>query len=248
MRILMMLALAVLAACGTMATAQEGSVARDYGLAGFSKVSTAGPQRVVITVGPAASVRATGPIEALDLLEVDVKDGELRIGPKHDTRESGWRDTDWKRLGPVTFHVALPRIDSATLAGSGRVTVDRVDGRTFGASVAGSGLLEVAALSVDRARLSVAGSGQLAVQGRAREARIAIAGSGKVKAREVASKAAWITIVGSGDAALSVEDEASVSIMGSGDVDIAGPARCSVSRMGSGQVTCNGVERDSRRG
>ena len=45
---------------------------------------------------------------------------------------------------------------------------------------------------------------------------------------------------GSGDVALTVQQEAEVSIMGSGDVDISGPARCSVSRMGSGNVRCSG--------
>lgn len=243
------LALAGLAACGGVAAAQQGSdSSRDYGLAGFDRVSTAGPQRVVITVGPAASVRATGPLEALDLLEVDVDGGELRIGPKHDRRShDDWRDIDWDKLEPITFQVTVPRLEAASLAGSGRVEVDRVDGREFGAAVAGSGQLEVASLSVDNARFSVAGSGGLIARGRAREARVSIAGSGEVRAREVASEAAWVSIVGSGDAALTVDDDAHVSIMGSGDVDIAGPARCSVSRMGSGRVTCNGTGQESWR-
>lgn len=247
MKKLTTLILALLAACGTVATAQQnGGGTRDYALTGFDSVSTAGPQRVFITVGPAASVRATGPLEALDLLEVEVEDGELQIGPKN--RDGGMgRQVDWERLAPVSLHVTVPRLSAAALAGSGHVTVDRVEGDEFGASVAGSGQLEVAELSVEKARFSVAGSGGLAARGRVDEARISVAGSGEVRAREVSSKAAWISIVGSGDAALTVDDDARVSIMGSGEVDIAGPARCSVSRMGSGRVTCSGSERESRR-
>lgn len=249
MKMLLTLALTVLAACGTVAAAQQGGEStRDYSLAGFDRVSSAGPQRVVIAVGPAALVRASGPIEALDLFEVEVEGGELRIGPKESLRNhDDWRDIESRELEPVTFHVMVPRLEAASLAGSGRVEVDRVDGDAFGAAVAGSGKLEVAALSVDSARFSVAGSGDLAAHGRAREARISIAGSGEVQTHDVASEAAWVSIVGSGNAALSVERDAHISIIGSGDVDIAGPAHCTVSRFGSGRVTCNGVERNGSR-
>lgn len=249
MRRFLAVSLTVLAACGTAASAQRsGESTRDYGLAGFDRISTAGPQKVYVTVGSAASVRATGPLAALDLLEVEIEDGELKIGPKRERGEVNWRETDWDRLQPVTFHISVPRLEAAALAGSGHVAVDRVSGEDFGAAVAGSGRMEVASLSVDSARFSVAGSGGLSARGTAREARISIAGSGEVQTRDVASKAAWISIVGSGDAALTVNDDARISIMGSGDVDISGPAHCSVSRMGSGRVTCDGAEQEGRRG
>ena len=45
------------------------------------------------------------------------------------------------------------------------------------------------------------------------------------------------SIGGSGDMRI---DSADVSIMGSGDVAISGTARCSVSKMGSGDVRCGG--------
>ena len=98
----------------------------------------------------------------------------------------------------------------------------------------------IAALRVDDAHFSIAGSGGLVARGSARRSRVSIAGSGNLRAREVTSDDASISVAGSGDVALTVRDDARVSIVGSGDVEISGPARCAVSRLGGGRVRCNG--------
>jgi hypothetical protein len=228
---------------GTIGFAQDAAGEQQtYTVGEFERVSAVGPQHVRISVGPARSVRASGPHETLAKLEAVVEDGELRIRPKPPYR----RDMDWLQFEPVTFHVALPRLAAASLTGSGDMTVDRVVGSDFSAAVAGSGGLAIDSLAVDSARFAVAGSGNVTVRGRARDSHISIAGSGDVQARDVTSATASISIVGSGSTALTVNDEARVSIIGSGDADIAGPARCSVSRMGRGGVTCGNVERARR--
>jgi carbon monoxide dehydrogenase subunit G len=212
---------------------------RNYEVAGFEKVSSAGPQNVVISVGPAASVRAEGPRETLDLLEVVVKHGSLEIRPKH---EWGW-NYRWPATGSATFYVTLPQLSAVSQAGSGEMKIDNVETDDFKASVAGSGQMEIAMLAADDAKFSIAGSGDLTARGRARRSELSIAGSGSAKMHDVASETAKISIAGSGEAELTVQGNASVSIVGSGDVDIAGPANCSVSRMGGGHVRCGGEER-----
>lgn len=241
----------------TMVVAQDGagaSTSRTYGLAGFEEISVVGPHHVVVSVGPAFSIRAEGPQQTLADTEVEVDDGRLEIHPVDDEdywdRRCGERDGErrwrcWDDYQPATFHVTLPRISAASLVGGGDMRIDRVEGAEFSASVAGSGDLDVAALRVDDARFSIAGSGDLVARGRARHSRVSIAGSGNLEARGVTSNEASISIAGSGNAALTVQDDARVSIVGSGDVEIAGPARCSVSRFGGGKVRCNGEEVDS---
>lgn len=220
--------------------APAGSDHRSYAASGFDKVGQVGPNHVLVTVGPAASVRADGPRKTLDLYEVVVERGALSIRPKRDER---WNDRDWHwhDIEPATFYVTLPRLAGASTAGSGDVRVDRVAGERFAASVAGSGNVDVASLDVDNAELSIAGSGDVLARGNARQAHVSIAGSGDVKTRELTSEDASISIVGSGNAALTVRRDAHISIMGSGDVDIAGSARCTVSRFGSGSVRCANV-------
>lgn len=249
-KLLMSVSLGTLAALGaTMVVAQDGdtaTISRDYDLVGFEEVSVVGPHHVMISVGPAFSIRAEGPRETLEDTEVAVEDGRLKIQPVDDERwerrrrdREGWREY-WDNYKPATFHITLPAIEAAALAGGGDMRIDRVEGGEFSASVAGSGDLDIAALRVDDARFSIAGSGDLVARGSATRQRVSIAGSGNLRAREVSSREANVSIAGSGNAELTVADDARVSIVGGGDVDIAGPARCSVSRMGGGRVRCGG--------
>lgn len=223
--------------------AAPGADQRAYAVTGFDKVGAVGPNHIVVTVGPAASVQADGPSRTLDLFEVVVEHGSLEIRPK---RQDDWdrHDWSWHDIQPATYHVTLPQLAGVSAAGSGDIAVDHVDGDRFAASVAGSGTVDVAALDVDSVHVSVAGSGDFIARGKARESQISIAGSGDVKARDLTSESSSISVVGSGNAALTVGDDAHISMMGSGDVDIAGSARCTVSRFGSGSVRCGNVAVD----
>ena len=249
-------ATALVALGASMSVAQDGapatSTSRSYHLTGFDGISVVGPHHVVVSVGPAFSVRAEGSEQTLADTEVEVEGGRLEIHPVddgrwdrrcgdrggRDDRQDSWRCRD--EYQPATFHVTLPRIEAASLAGRGDMRIDRVEGAEFSASLAGSGGLAVTTLRVDDARFSIAGSGDLVARGSARRSRVSIAGSGNLQARDVTSGEASISIAGSGDVALTVQDDARVSIVGSGDVEISGPARCAVSRIGGGRVRCNG--------
>lgn len=206
----------------------------------FEEVSTVGPQDVVITIGDTYSVRSEGSPEALARLEAVVEDGKLVIRP----REQFGGGFNWGRLAGATYYVTVPRLEALSLAGSGDISIDRIEGESFTGSVTGPGELSIAAIEVDEADFTIAGSGNLVAAGTAREARVSIAGSGEVRSGGLRSETASVSIAGSGDVALTVQDEARIRIMGSGDVDIAGPATCSVSRMGSGNVRCNGASVD----
>jgi len=212
-------------------------VAREmtYEVGEFHEVSTVGPQEVIITSGDNFSIRSEGPPQALAGLEVMAVNGRLTIQPK-DGRS-------FRRPMPsTTLHITMPRLETVSLAGSGNVSVDRIEGDHFKASIAGSGELAIAALQVDSADFSIAGAGDVRVAGAVRESRVSILGSGDVNALALRSETANVSIAGSGDVSLTVNNDARVAVMGSGDVEISGPAQCSVTRLGGGEVTCNGVE------
>lgn len=219
------------AAAGSAQTAQ-----RSYEVSDFEKIVGTGSNHFVVATGARASVRATGPALTLERFEVVVEDRELRINLKKEYRN----DRSSRKLAPATYTITLPRIRAATLAGSGDMSVDRVDAGAFSAVLAGSGKLRVDNLAVEEANLTLAGSGELTVSGTARSSDVSIAGSGKVQARGLRSRTASVAVAGSGDTALTVSGDADISIVGSGDVDIAGTTRCEVSKMGSGRATCRG--------
>jgi hypothetical protein len=228
-----MIALA-LAMCGGAALAQAGNADRSYRVGAFDSIGAVGANLVVVHVGGAPSVSARGPAETLDRMEVVVEHGSLQIRPRREFRDH----FDWRGLKPATYTVTLPRLTAASLAGSGDMRVDRVEGNRFDASVAGSGTLDIAALRVTKAAFSMAGSGNLAARGSATRADLSVAGSGNVKARGVTARTAAVSIAGSGNAELTAKDSVNVSIVGSGDADISGGAHCTVSRIGSGRAHC----------
>jgi len=248
MRKILMVSIAA-AAMGSalVAGSSAGAEQQSYDVSGFDSVSQVGPNHVVIRIGPAASVRAEGPQEMLDLMKVVVEDGELKILPRREHWD--WRDDEWKKwqdLEPATYYVTLPAIEAAAMVGGGRMTVDRVGGKRFAATIAGSGKVEIADLSVEDARFSVAGSGDIVANGTAQRSKVSVAGSGNIQARGLANQTAEVSIAGSGDVDLTVKDSAYVSTVGSGDVEIAGGAECTVSKFGGGQTRCNGVVVEDR--
>ena len=253
-----LLAAAAVSACSAGAQQSDGgpTASRNFAVGAFQSVSLAGSPNVIVTVGGAPSVRAEGPQELLERLEIVVENGELRIG----SRRKSW-SMGLSNHAPVTVHVTVPSLGAARVAGSGTIRIDRVEGERFAAAIAGSGDIEVQQLRVGEATFASAGSGDIAVQQlRAGEADFVIGGSGSIRAAGAAQRAdvdlggsgdvdlsaldtrnAKIKLAGSGNVTARASETAEVELFGSGDVRVAGTARCSVTKRGSGDVQCGGA-------
>jgi len=204
---------------------------RSYAVADFTSVDQRGPDDVDVRVGTGFSVRAEGDPDVLDRVRI-ARDGDrLRIG-----RASGFN----LGSGGAKIYVTMPRIGGASLAGSGDMAIDRIEGATFGGDIAGSGNLRLGRVELDTLKLSIAGSGSIAASGQAATVGISIAGSGDVDAGGLQASGAKIDIAGSGSVRAAVDGEAKVTIMGSGDVDLGPKARCKTTKMGVGDVRCGG--------
>lgn len=231
-----------LAGCNMAAEAQSGDIApasgegnrRSYQVGSFNAVALGGHHNVIVTVGPAPSVRAEGDPDELDRLEIRIKEGRLHIGQK---KERNW---SFGSRPPVTVHVTVPTLAKASVGGSGEIRIDKVEGDSFEASIGGSGEIDVAALQVRNAAFSVGGSGTVRAVGRADAADVSIAGSGEVDTAGLEARNAQIKVAGSGDARLRALETAQVSIAGSGDVTVSGPAKCTLKKAGSGDLHCGG--------
>jgi hypothetical protein len=225
----------MLGACsvGEAGESQRGS--RDFAVGAFDRISLAGSQDVVVTVGGAPSVRAEGETDLLDKLEIRVEDGVLRIGYKRGNWSFGWR----RDHGPVTVHVSAPAIRGAEVAGSGDMKIDKVEGGDFAGDIAGSGEIQLASLRARKASFAIAGSGGVTASGTAETAEFEIAGSGDVRAGGLQARSARVSIAGSGNVEARATERADVEIMGSGDVIVTGGAKCNVNKMGSGEVRCS---------
>ena len=226
------------ASCGQTRAEDAGpNVQRSFEVGTFERIHVAGPYDVRVKTGGGPSVSASGPERVMERLVVEVKGDRLLIHPR---KERGIFNWNWGRGGTATIEVTAPQLREAMIAGSGGITVDRIQGERFEGSVAGSGDLNLDSLDVQALKLSIAGSGDLrARSGQARNAEYSIAGSGDIDASGVSSETADVSIAGSGSISGQATGTADVSIMGSGDVVLTGGARCKVSKAGSGDVRCS---------
>lgn len=226
-----------LAGCGHAPGQGNGgpTVQRSYQVGPFQQIEVAGSYDVEVTTGGAPAVTASGPQNAIDRLVVEVSGNKLLIHPESHGffTVGGWN-------GPINVHVTAPSLAAASLAGSGGLQVDKVQGNSFEGNVAGSGDLSIGQVSVQSLKLSIGGSGNiLAHSGKAAAAEYDIAGSGGIDARAVGAQNANISVAGSGNVNGQASGTANVNIMGSGDVTLTGGAKCTVTRMGSGDAQCS---------
>jgi len=231
---------AVTVACSeSRAEAEDGgpSATRTYKIGNFQQIEVAGPYEVNVRTGANASVAGTGPEKLLANTIVEVRGDKLVIRPQE---HKGWFGGGWSSKGTAHFTVTAPQLRAATIAGSGDIQVDRVQGPSFEGTVAGSGGISLAQIDVQQLKLAIAGSGGVrGGGGKVQTAEYDIAGSGDLDLGAVVVQQLKVSIAGSGGVHANSNGNADVSIMGSGDVEIAGGAKCNISKMGSGDVRCS---------
>jgi len=224
-------------ACHVGAEAEErdpgSTVSRTYQIGAFDRIEVAGPYEVKVSTGGAPGASATGGDRLLDETEVVVEGNTLKIRPK---KENGIR-WSWGRQAKAQFTVTTAMLHGAAIAGSGGISVDKVDG-DFKGVIGGSGDLALAAVKGGAIDFAIGGSGKITAAGTAQSTSIKIGGSGNVDASGLAAKTASVAIGGNGNVKANASDSATVKIAGSGDIAITGGANCSVSKAGSGNVTC----------
>lgn len=224
-------------ACGQVGHEGVGpTVSRNYQVGAFQQIEVAGPYEVQVRTGGNPGVSAQGTQKLLDKTVVEVQGDKLVI---HQQEHHGF-SFNFGTRGHASFVVTVPQLTGATIAGSGGIHVDHIQGTSFEGAVAGSGDLNVDNVNVQALKLSIAGSGSAKARGgKAQSGEYQIGGSGNLDARAVQLQTAKVSIAGSGDVKANATGTADVSIMGSGDVDVSGGAKCTINKAGSGSVRCS---------
>lgn len=159
---------------------------KSFDLGPFDAVSVNGSADVVFVQG-LQKVLLVADENLLELFEIEVKDGTLRIGTK--------KGCGYSTKNDVVVFVNSPVLNAAKINGSGSFEIDgplAVDG-DFSLSVNGSGEIEVDALTAGSASVKVNGSGDVKLNCReVGDIVVGINGSGDVEllgnARNVRSK------------------------------------------------------------
>jgi hypothetical protein len=220
------------AACDAKAERDPGPMAaKQFSVGDFKRIESAGAFDVSVRTGAAPSVRAEGPQNVLDRLDITVEGDELHIRP----RNGGF---SWRRSAPVKIAVTVPRLEEATIAGSGTLTVDKVAVDTFKAGIAGSGDLSIPQIKAKAVEFEIAGSGSAEIGGQTETAKYTIAGSGELDASRLKSRDVSLTIAGSGAVQANASGKVDGEILGSGEARVTGGAKCTVEKLGSGSIVC----------
>ncbi|MBK7944344.1 MAG: DUF2807 domain-containing protein [Flavobacteriales bacterium] len=190
---------------------------RSFDLSGFSGVSLHASVDVIVEQGP-FSVRAHGEADALERLQVSVKNGVLLIDQERTRYLPGNCNT------AVVMKVRMPSMTNLEVLGSGNMKASQFNGGgPMDLVVRGSGDLIVEGMRTATAlNVAVHGSGDLVVNGirEAASLRIKVEGSGDVVCTGVAvSGMTVIDLAGSGDVRVSGStDRLEATVTGSGDV------------------------------
>lgn len=200
----------------------------------FDGVALGTPATAEIHAGSGWAVRATGPADAIAAMRVRVSDQHLVIDYRD--RHRNCSAAEQARARQVRFAVTLPRLQSASVGGSGHLAADRMDGGNV--EVGGSGVAAIAQLTGAHVSMAVGGSGAIRAAGAVDDLKVSLGGSGQVDAASLRARTAEVSAAGSGSIRTTVTGTAKVSLVGSGHVDLGGGARCSVTKMGSGTVRC----------
>jgi hypothetical protein len=179
----------------------------------FDAILFAGPGDLKITVGEERSVVLQGDQRLLEEIETEVKGGRLFIKRENQS----WFSFGRKNYGRLKVRVSMPELDEATLAGSGDLDVEGLDG--------------------GETELVIAGSGDIKAQGKLEFIRLVINGSGEIEARDLEAENADVTINGSGEVVVKVSGDLDATINGSGDIEYIGePKNIRKSVRGSGDI------------
>lgn len=224
--------LLALSACSADAanSAADGVPLAELDLGGPPPVSVAlaGSDDVVVTSGPAFSVRAEGSPAATARLRFTRQGAGLAIRREHGAGNGG---------GSATVHIILPAVHGLTLSGSGNLASDTLSGAAE-VAISGSGDVSVRQVRADSLKVALAGSGEFEGSGTARALDLNLQGSGTADLGGLRVEHATVALAGSGKATFASDGRVDASIAGSGSVRVRGNAQCMQSRAGSGRLTC----------
>ncbi|MFL6728293.1 MAG: GIN domain-containing protein, partial [Sphingomicrobium sp.] len=114
---------AATSACGH-SQGTGATVSRNYQVGSFQAIEVAGPYQVDVRTGGNPGVSAEGSEKLLERTVVEVRGDKLVIRPE----EHGWFNFGWSSHGKAHFTVTVPQLSGATIAGSGDINVDKVQG------------------------------------------------------------------------------------------------------------------------
>jgi hypothetical protein len=139
---------------------------------------------------------------------------------------------------PIRIYITAPDISSLSVSGSGSINVtESWDGNDLSASISGSGTITVLNLHCNRILSEISGSGNIEINsGLCNYEDFSISGSGSIDMRMVECATTYADISGSGDIYANVQKLLDAEIAGSGNIYYYGTPAINTHISGSGNI------------
>jgi len=221
------------ATAAALLTAPAGAATRNFGITSFEKIRIDGPYKVSLSTGVAPFAKASGSPAALDRVAIEVR-GDTLVVHGNSSWGDGYPDAD---AGPIEITLGTHDLSSASINGSGSLSIDKVKGLSFALSMQGSGAGEIGDANVDQLNLSVMGTAALKVAGHAGKLIVLVRGVTSLDAAGLSTPNADISAEGTATVAATVTDIARVNAWGPTTIHFTGKPACTVKAQGSATVT-----------
>lgn len=243
---LLILAATALSGCSTLDPGSPVSQERDITDVEIVELATSGD--LTVALGTTPSLTVTAGERVIDRLTADVTDGVLRLGMdgepllrdgeiRYELTVSSLESLTVLGSGDASIDLSGATAPSITIRGSGDVEATGIDATDALLTIEGSGQIEVDDAAVETLAVRIDGSGGMTLDGTATTQRVEIGGAGGYDAEGLRSADAFVSIRGSGSAAVTAEKTLEAVIDGSGDISYSGDARVTQEVSGSGDVT-----------
>jgi len=193
----------------------------------FTGIQLKSVANVYITQGEKQEVKIEAEDNLLKHIITEIKNDELIIDCEENIHFNS----------QVNVYITTPDLNLLELSGSGNMmTKNTINSSRLTLRLDGSGEMKVAMKS-ETLKTSLSGSGNLDMKGSAAESTIRISGSGNVNAQELKTFTSSVSISGSGNSKVDVNNELNVNITGSGNVlYVTEPAKITTKITGTGEV------------
>jgi hypothetical protein len=198
-------------------------------LTDFEDVSSSISAEIEIKQNDTFSVIVEGQKNIIDLLDITVEIGGLKI------RFKNGYNVNYQKL---KIYVEAPKFASLKMSGSGSLeSTGNIKCADLDVILSGSADVNIQKLKANNLTVKVSGSGDVEIGGDVGNSDFTVSGSGNIDAKNCVSENVDCRISGSGDVKFFVNDALDVRISGSGDVKYYGnPTIINKKITGSGSV------------
>ena len=209
---------------------------RKFSIFGFDDIRIGNGLDVVLTSGKSPSAHAEGETrELLDRVSLQKNGKQLIVSVQRKSLNGDNYDAD----GPVTLYLSSYAISNISHLGSGRVTLDKLSGRSPRVRLGGFGTLQIDAVDADQLGVAMTGGGQIIMVGEARAARVELQGASMFESPALTVEKLTLIHRGPASSQLRVKREAIITNNGTGRINIAGKPNCLVRTDGSADIICD---------